>query len=228
MGVVMGLFLYDSPSFKDFLQHNCHEAGEVRFLESVVEEGMNGIDIGANRGITSVVMAKRLKGGKLYSFEPVPEYANILRENLSSNGLDNVVVCEQAVTDQIGSINFYRRGLSSGIIPEGGAEKCEVPTTTVDRFLQEEKVEKLDVINMDCEGSEFLVLRGAEVTLRRNNVKIFCEIHHDFLKQLGQSVGDLVTYLHGLEFEVHSVSLGDLEVRNNNFDTCDYVYAYKQ
>jgi FkbM family methyltransferase len=227
-GEVMELFLYDSPAFKDFLQRNSHEAGEVRFLESIVEEGMNGIDIGANRGITSVVMAKRLKGGTLYAFEPVPEYAKALRENLSSNGLDNVVVCEQAITDQVGSVNFYRQGLSSGIIPEGEAKKCEVPTTTVDRFLHEEKIERIDLINMDCEGSELLVLRGAKETLLRDNVKIFCEIHHNFLKQLGQSVGDLVTYLHRLEFKVYGVSLDDLEVRNNNFDTCDYVYAYNQ
>jgi FkbM family methyltransferase len=223
----MELFLYDSPAFKDFLQHNSHEAGEVRFLESIVEEGMNVIDIGANRGITTVAIAKRLKGGTLYSFEPVPEYANTLRKNSSSNKLDNVMVYERAITDQVGSVNFYRRGLASGIISEGEAKKFEVFTTTVDRFLHEEKIERIDLINMDCEGSELLVLKGAKETLRRNNVKIFCEIHHDFLKQLGQSVGDLVTYLHSLEFEVHSVSLNDLEV-GDNFDTCDYIYAYNQ
>jgi len=219
--------LYDSPTFNDFLQHHPHEAGEVRFLESIVQEGMNVIDIGANRGITTVAIAKRLKGGKLYSFEPVPEYFDTLRKNISSHRLDNVTAYKQAVTDQVGSVNFYHQGLSSGIISEGGAKKIEVSTTTVDRFLHEEKIKRIDLINMDCEGSELLVLRGAEEALRRNNIKIFCEIHHDFLKQLGQSIGDLVTYLHRLEFEVYSVSLNDLEV-GNNFDTCDYVYAYNQ
>ena len=38
------LFLYDSPAFKNFLKDNAHERGEVRFLESIVEEGMNAID----------------------------------------------------------------------------------------------------------------------------------------------------------------------------------------
>jgi len=72
-------FLYDSPAFKNFLKDNPHEAGEVKFLESIVIEGMNVIDIGANIGITTVAIGKRIgRGGKLYSFEPVPEYFNIL------------------------------------------------------------------------------------------------------------------------------------------------------
>ena len=77
---------------------------------------------------------------------------------------------------------------------------------------------------MDCEGSELLVLRVVEETLSKNKVKIFCEIHHDFLKQLGQSFEDIVQYLHGLEFQVQSVSLNDLKT-GNNFENCEYIYA---
>jgi len=223
----MELFLYDSPAFKNFLKDNPHEAGEVKFLELIAQEGMHAIDIGANIGITTVAIAKRIRGvGKLYSFEPVPEYSNILKENISSNGLENVKVYEIAVTDQIGRAPFYERELSSGIVFEQGAKKFEVPTTTIDRFLTAEKIVRVDLINMDCEGSELLVLRGAEETLSKNKVKIFCEIHHDFLKQLGQSVEDIIQYLQGLEFQVQSVSLDDLKT-GNNFENCEYIYATK-
>ena len=221
----MELFLYDSPAFKNFLKDNPHETGEVRFLESIAQEGMQAIDIGANIGITTVAIAKRLRrGGELHSFEPVPEYFNILKENVSSNGLENVKIYKLAVTDQVGKAPFYQKELSSGIVFEQGAKKFEVPTTTIDRFLTAEKIGRMDLINMDCEGSELLVLRGAEETLSKNKVKIFCEIHHDFLKQLGQSVEDIVQYLQGLEFQVQSVSLNDLKV-GNNFENCEYIYA---
>jgi FkbM family methyltransferase len=221
----MDLFLYDSPAFKNFLKDNLHEAGEVKFLESIVKEGMQVIDIGANIGITSVAIAKRIRrGGTLYSFEPLPEYFNILKDNVSSNGLKNVKAYELAVTDQIGRVDFYRKELSSGIVFEEGAKKLEVPTITIDRFVSEEKIGRIDLINMDCEGSEPLVLRGAEGTLSKNKVKIFCEIHHDFLKQLGQSVEDIVQYLQGLEFQVQTISLNELKVENN-FNNCEYIYA---
>jgi FkbM family methyltransferase len=155
------LFLYDSPAFKDFLKDNPHEAGEVKFLESIANEGMHAIDIGANIGIATVAIAKRIRRvGKLYSFEPVPEYFKILKDNVSSNGLENVKVYELAVTDQVGRAPFYQKELSSGIVFEKGAKKFEVPTTTIDKFLNKEKIGRIDLIHMDCEGSELLVFRG--------------------------------------------------------------------
>jgi len=78
----MQIFIYNSPAFKTFLKDHPHERGEVKFLESIVEEGMNVIDIGANIGITTVAIAKKIgKGGRLYSFEPLPEYSHILLED---------------------------------------------------------------------------------------------------------------------------------------------------
>jgi FkbM family methyltransferase len=221
----MDFFLYNSPDFKNFLEDNPHERGEVKFLETIVEEGMNVIDIGGNIGITTVTIARKIgRRGKLYSFEPIPEYFNILKKNISSNRLENARVHELAVTDQVGRARLYQKELSSRIVFEEGAKKFNVSTTTIDRFLDEEKIERIDLINMDCEGSELLVLKGARETLRKNKVKIFCEIHHDFLKQLGQSVEDVIEYLQSLEFQLQSVSLNDLKM-GKNFETCDYVYA---
>jgi FkbM family methyltransferase len=221
------LFLYNSPAFKNFLKDNPHERGEVKFLESTVEEGMNVIDIGANIGITTVAVAKKIgRRGKLYTFEPVPEYFDILKKNISSNGLENVKAYELAVTNRVGKVDFYQKGLSSGVVFQEGAQKFEVSTTNVDRFLIEEKIEKIDLINMDCEGSELLVLKGAKETLCKTKVKIFCEVHHDFLRELDQSVENIVEYLQGLEFQVRSVSLNDLKLWNH-FEKCEYVYAHK-
>jgi len=221
----MDLFLYDSPTFESFLKDNPHEEGEVRFLQSIVEEGMNVVDIGANVGITTVAIAKRIGRGNIYSFEPVPEYFATLRKNLSSNELENARAYEMAVTDRVGKVDFYHKGLFSGIISEKGARRFEISSITLDRFLSDEKIERVDLINMDCEGSELFVLGGAKQTLQKNKVKIFCEVHHDFLKQLGQSVEGLVKYLQGFEFEVQSVSLNAGE-RGVNFDNCDYIYAH--
>jgi len=222
----MKFFVYDSPEFRTFLKDNPHERGEVNFLNSVIEEGMAATDVGANIGISSVAIAKKIgKRGELYSFEPVPEYFNTLKKNISSNGLENVKAYELAVTDQVGGVEFYKKGFSSGIVFEEGAEKFEVSTATLDGFLSEKEIERIDLINMDCEGSELLVLEGAKETLRKNKVRIFCEIHHDFLKRLGQSIGDLVEYLQKLGFQVQSVSLNDLKV-GNDFEKCEYIYAH--
>jgi len=221
----MEYFLYDSQAFEAFLRDHPHEAAEVKFLQSIMKEGMRAVDVGASIGITAVAMAKEVgEDGEVYAFEPHPRYFKILKENLSSNQLNNVKALEVALTDRAGKIDFYQKELSSGIAFEEGAQKLEVASTTIDKFLNEQKVQGIDVVNMDCEGSELLVLRGAEKTLRTNKVKIFCELHHDFLRQLGQSVADIVEYLQKLGFEVHSVSPDELRM-GDELDRPEYIYA---
>ena len=78
---------------------------------------------------------------------------------------------------------------------------------------------------MDCEGSELLVLMGARESLQKNKVRIFCEIHHDSLKRLGQSVQHIVRYLQELGYEVYTVSLDDLSM-GNDFDNTKYIFAH--
>jgi len=215
-------FIYNSTAFKAHLEGSSHEKGEVEFLQLMAEEGMKAIDIGVDAGITTVVIAKKVGGrGKAYTFDPVPGHTDTLRKNLDANGLENVSIFQMAVSDEVGTVDFY----GGSIIPEENVEKYSVKATNLDTFLAEEKVEKIDLINMDCEGSELLVLKGAEKTLKENKVKIFCEIHHGFLEQLGQSVQDIVKYLQDLDFQVYSVSLNDLSL-GKEFDKSEYIYAH--
>ena len=221
-------FIYDSPNFKRFLGDNPHENGEVKFLESILEEGMHAIDVGGHMGVTSVVIAKKIGDkGRLYSFEPVPEFFNILKRNLSSNRLRNVKAYQLGVGSHTGRTDFYENATSSSIVPQEGVKKLCVNITTIDTFLNEENVERIDFINMDCQGSEFFVLKGAEGFLRKDNVKIFCEIHHPLLRELGISVQNIIKYLQKLRFQVYSISLDNLAM-GYDFDECDYIYAYKQ
>lgn len=222
----MEFFVYDSLAFQNFLEANPHEGAEVEFLESIAKEGMTVIDVGANIGITTVTIAKKIGGkGKVYAFEPLRGYFDVLKKNLSANGLRNAKAFELALVGRVGRIDFYENELSSSIVSRGSTNKTMVEATTLDNFVKEQKVGRIDLINMDCEGSELLVLKGAERTLQKNKVKIFCEIHHDVLEELGQSVADTVEYLQRLGLEVHSVSLDDLKI-GNDFENCEYIYAY--
>lgn len=221
----MQVFLYDSPAFQTFLKNNPHERREVKFLESIAKEGMNAIDVGGHIGITAVAIARTVcKRGCVYSFEPVPEYFDILKKNLSANKLENAEAFQLAVSDRVGTIDFYQKGSYSSITPQEGAKEFKVNTITIDSFLNHQKVERIDLINMDCQGSELLVLKGAKESLQKNKVRIFCEIHHDLLKHLGQSVQAVIQYLQKLGYEVHSVSLDDLSMKND-FDNAEYIYA---
>lgn len=219
-------FIYNSPDFKRFLRDNPHENGEVKFLGSHLQKGMNVIDIGGYVGVSTTVIAKSIgETGKLYSFEPVPEHFEILNKNISSNGLRNVKTYQKVISNHVGIITFHKNDASSSIIPERGNYEIQIDSTTIDTFLQAADVDGIDFINMDCEGSELYALEGARNTLRNNKIKIFCEIHHGFLKRLGLSVQQIVEYLHKLKLQVYSVLLDDLKL-GEDFTDCDYIYAY--
>ena len=104
----MEFFFYDSLAFQNFLKANPHEGAEVEFLKSVAKEGMTVIDVGANIGITTVTIAKKIGGkGKVYAFEPLSGYFDVLKKNLSANGLKNAKAFELALVDRVGRIDFY-------------------------------------------------------------------------------------------------------------------------
>lgn len=213
--------------FEDFLENHPHEAAEVRFVESVLQPGMKAMDVGANVGVTTMGMSRKIgQQGEVYAFEPVRRYFHMLGRNLSANSLNNVRAFPLALTDHVGTVELYDKDLSSGIVSEEGAPKLEVPCTTIDDFVEEQAVDRIDLIAMDCEGSELLVLRGAEKTLRTTGSSLFCEIHHDFLSQLGQSASDIFEYLRQLGFKVSA--LCDTEMRTaDNVGSSQYLFAYR-
>jgi FkbM family methyltransferase len=175
------------------------------------------LELGANRGVTTVALAKRVgPEGQVHAFEPVPEYYAALMENLRLNEVDNVTAHQLAVTDKESDTTYYKHGEGSGIVQADSAEPIQVGTTSLDNFAAEHALEHIDLINMDCEGAELLVLRGAKKTLQRHGLSIFCEIHHYYLSRLGQSVHDVVEFLHASGFEVSPVSVealhGDVDL----------------
>lgn len=221
----MRTFAYDSPEFQSQLRHNAHAGGEVSFLRSIAEPGMIALDVGANRGVTTVALAKAVgEDGQVWAFEPVPEHFAALKANLSWNGAANVEAHQLLLADQPGEVQFYKHGEGSGITPAEGAERLTVLATTIDEFLAEHHVGRVDLINSDCEGSELFMLRGGENALMAHSPKVFCEVHHGYLAQMNQSVADVVGYLQQLGFEVSPVSVEHL-AREVGFDECSHIYA---
>jgi len=218
-------FVYDSSEFARHLQESPHVRGEVTFLQSICEPGMTALDVGANRGVTSVTLARATgENGRVWAFEPVPEHFAALKANLSQNNATNAEPFQVAVADAPGEVDLYVHGEGSGIVPAEGAQRLKVAATTIDSFLHEHGVGRVDLISSDCEGSELRVLRGAEEALATYSPQVFCEIHHSYLSTLGKSVSDVVDYLRQLGFEIRPISAEHLE-SEVGFDECSHIYA---
>jgi len=62
---------------------------EIKFIRKIIHTGNQVIDIGANYGVYTLSIAKLIgTSGKVYSFEPATETAEILLKSLQINNFD--------------------------------------------------------------------------------------------------------------------------------------------
>jgi len=221
----MDRFEYESEVFQDELRRSPHLAGEVAFLRSIARPGMHVFDVGANRGVTAVALAQAIGSqGHVYAFEPVPEYYRQLKENLSLNRADNVSAYPLALSNRSGRTRFYKHGGGSGIARAEGAEVLWVDATTAAHFAADRRIGRIDLFSMDCEGSELLVLEGAKPILERDTPEIFCEMHREYLRELGHSVDDVLGLLREFGYELRLLQVEDLAAEAS-LQECSHVYA---
>lgn len=135
--------------------------------------GLSGviIDIGANCGVASTILAKQNPGAHIYAFEPHPPTFRLLLQNLWLNGLTNVIPMGLAVGGNL------RWRASLCLHPEfsGGHTACsrpqdferyqqktvtaiDVPCVPFDAFIESHAIGRVELLKIDCEGSEFEIL----------------------------------------------------------------------
>jgi FkbM family methyltransferase len=119
------------------------------------------VDIGANIGLHSIVMARC--GFAVRAFEPDPVHVGILRENLALNGVAAVELVEAAVSDRDGATEFVRvKGNTTGSHLAGAKA---APYGELDRFPVTVRafaaaVADADFVKIDAEGHEAVILRA--------------------------------------------------------------------
>lgn len=153
-------------------QYRCPRAGIG------VREGDTVIDAGGCWGDTAMHFAQQ--AAKVYCFECIPSNIGIIQENLRLNPqlASKIVVIPEALWDTSGErLTFNDAGPGSG--PSSGGAGISVETKTLDDFVSENSLKRIDFIKMDIEGSEPRALAGAERTIRSHRPQLAISIYHD-------------------------------------------------
>ena len=154
-----------------------YEKGEVELKE---EDWV--VDAGANIGMFSLFASKKVGDkGKIFSFEPVPATQKLLKRNIELNGLKNVEVVPFALGEKKGELSFsiFPESLecSSGFFDNEGSRET-VSQTTLDAFVEENRIPRIDFIKSDVEGMERNLLAGARNTIKKFKPKLALCIYH--------------------------------------------------
>jgi FkbM family methyltransferase len=149
------------------------EEGPYGYTDGVfdvtVKKGDVVIDAGAWIGDFSAYAVS--KGATTYAFEPVKETFQLLCETKTLNNIGHGIIhpiqkglgsreCEMDI-----SISNTNNGSNSIYFLRGGASE-KIAITTIDKFVEKNKLERIDFIKADIEGAEREMLRGATNVLK--------------------------------------------------------------
>jgi FkbM family methyltransferase len=162
----------------DVAERDCYRVGELPMPRPVV------VDVGAHIGCFTKRIHDRNPLARVVAVECCEENLPALRKNVgqfatvvqsaltyeSDVGLLNAVYpgCASTGGSTVVSRSELRRRLEAGEIPakpSAGRDRYwadlrPLQTLTVERLMQEQSLERIDILKLDCEGSELSILRG--------------------------------------------------------------------
>jgi len=150
------------------------------------------LDIGANNGYYSCLFASL--GGKVFAFEPMPEFQNQLQENIDINEFQNLVQLQQyAVSDANGSIS-----MSDGLVVTSdrvtNATPCKV--ISLDSWCETRNlINKISFLKIDVEGLEGKVIRGAQKVIEASKPVLLIEISPHTMHSFNDRAADIFNAL---------------------------------
>jgi len=189
---------YDKISFLETWKSKTYIGSDFKIKEDDIV-----VDIGAYIGTFSVLASRKCKKGKVIAFEPNKENYSILTENIKINKLNNIKINNQAVTNIEGKKSLYLSNLNFAAHSIYGADSKKsivVNSTNLKNILKKNKVNRINYLKIDAEGSEYDILLNASPSILSKIDKIVIE-YHDYFKH-GHNYNELVSYLEDNGFRV--------------------------
>jgi len=185
--------------------------GGAALLRATVQPGMRVVDIGANQGLYTLLLAELVgERGSVLAFEPDPELFGALSRNCAANCVRNVDLQNYALGSASGSAVLYRSLLNAGdnrLAPGDRRDefRCvSVKVAALDELLAGRPV---DFVKMDVQGWEWHVFNGMHHTLVSNpSLKIYFEFWPYGLVRAGSDPLRLLTHLGSLGFTLYECS----------------------
>jgi FkbM family methyltransferase len=167
LGQTMFLDRHDSLSIS---LNGIYEPFETGLVQELVQPGDTVLDIGANIGYYTLILARLVgSGGRVFAFEPDPENFALLERNVEANGFRNVVLINAAVSDHCGQLKLYRSESNAGDhhIYASGENRPAVQAAAVslDEYFRGQSMQ-IGLVKIDVQGSEAKVVEGMESLLQ--------------------------------------------------------------
>lgn len=176
------------------------EARDTKFIRSIAKENWVCVDIGANIGYWSIILADRCPNGTIYAFEPSPFPHALLQLNILLNAYKNVNIFQTALSDVEGLTTFTvskDTGFSSfqDTRRKGIDKQIEVICTSLDTTMTKYASPYIHFIKIDVEGAELLVLQGSTNLFASGRIGLcMIELNEQNLAAYNVTIANIVTF----------------------------------
>lgn len=147
------------------------------------KENTLALDIGGNIGLVSIYLSKYFD--KIIALEPSKLHLDAFTRNMVSNNITNVTLINRALYIKNGKFPFggppSNRTMRSMHMAtwNGGKPDEEIEAITFDKLFEDEKIEHVDLLKLDIEGTEVEVLSSEGFQKVASKIDIIVgESHH--------------------------------------------------
>ena len=187
------------------------------FKKKFKNQYLNIVDVGSHKGETIDLFLKNFNVRKIFAFEPNTELFDHLtkkRHNeekiklfncgvgINDGNLDLNIMIDSA-SSTFNSINldsdYYKK--KNKIINFFSNKKNllknvqSISVVSLSKIIQENKINKIDILKIDTEGFEFNVLRGVNKTDYDKINYIYFEHHYDLMINKGYTFSEINSFL---------------------------------
>lgn len=186
------------------------------------------IDIGANAGFFDILLLSKIKSARIFAYEPLPSNAAYIEKLMEKNPFmkQQVSLHQKAVTgtDKEELVLYMEDTEDNQVVAsvfdsfnKENLKKTVLPAISLTKIITENNLGRIDLLKMDCEGSEYDIIRNTSPELLRRAAFMSIEVHDVDDKE--NNFASLKKYLEGLHYSLTYAPI-------NNF--CYAVEAVKQ
>lgn len=181
---VLGKFLmyvdtWDLSLTPHMLMNGFWELWVTQAIAAFVKPGMRCIDVGANCGYYTLLLAELSGNAPVHAYEPQAELRPLIERSALINGFSNTTVFERALGEAVGAQDLHHSEHllgSASLVPGVGLIDGTTQVTVSTLDVDYAGVSAVSFMKIDVQGYEMQVLRGGrELIARSPNLNIAME-----------------------------------------------------
>lgn len=203
-----------------------NQIDKEKLLKQYFKKSIVYFDVGANIG-TNVKFVKKIfgKNAIIHCFEPNHECLKIL------NNIPRIKINDFAIDKDNKSKNYYEHPISSWSSLkkiEGYKRKIKIKCSTLDKYIEKQKIKKIDYLKIDTEGNDFNVLLSAKNFISKGKIKIIEAeiIFSNKNKYTNENFDNIYSFLKKNNYDL--IGINDQKIINNKILCINAIFNFKK